>query len=134
MKTQTVRFPIENLTYELTLSELGVVCFEMVGGRSKRGSTCVYHQDPYNLFPEYPNLSDTGLLSNAMPLFRKVGEIVCSWVLTYKPPRFAFTASTTRKIKIYRWLAQKLAARLIDSYSSVEYPPGEWNFYRVITC
>lgn len=132
MKAQTARFRIENLTYELTMSRLGAVYFEMISGWSKRGSTNVYHQDPCNLFPEYPNLSDTGLLSNAMPLFRKVGEIVCTWVLAYKPPRFGFSASTERKRKIYRWLAAKLAKKF-QNYTLVEHPVGSFNFYRHVT-
>lgn len=131
MRTQTERFKIENLVYELTMTRLGAIGFEMISGWSKRGSIYVNTEDPYNLFPEYSNLSDTGLLSNAMPLFHKVGEILCRWILAYKPPMFGFSASTVRKRKIYRWLAARLA-RKIPNYTKVEFPLGTFMFYRII--
>jgi hypothetical protein len=129
MREHTETFKIENLTYELTMSRLGAVYFEMISGWSKCGSTRINHEDPYNLFPEYANLSDTGLLSNAMPLFRKVGEILCRWVRAYRPPRIAFSASTKRKSGIYRWFAAKLAQKF-QNYNMVEFPDGTFVFYR----
>jgi hypothetical protein len=126
----TREFSVDGLQYRAMMSKSGNFGFEILGGNSPKESTYNRKRDLYNLYPEIPNLEDVDLNFNALPVFRKAGEILLEWLYTKKPWRIGFSASTQRKVKIYRWFAARLAKRLSD-YSLVEYPTGVFNFYRV---
>jgi len=121
----------DGLEYQAQLTSAGAFSFHLVGGNSKKGSVWHSKRDRYNLFMDEPVYADVDLTVNAIPVFRKAGDILLSWIYSKKIPRIAFAASTTRKIKIYRWLATRLGRLLSDSYTSIEYPQGKWNFYRL---
>jgi len=119
------------LQYEASVSCSGNFSFALTGGNSRRGAAYPCNKNVYNLFPEEPIYTDVNLHQNAFPVYRKAGEILLNWLHTQKLWRIGFVASTDRKVKVYRWIAARLARRL-PRYSLIEYPAGEFNFYRVI--
>lgn len=124
-------FEHEGLEYRVMISSSGGFGFELTGGNSPKGSTFSSRKDEYNLFPECSILDDVDLVSNALPVYRKAGEILIDWFYTKRPWRVHFSASTDRKVKIYRWFANRLKQKLPDEYQIVEYPEGHFEFYRV---
>ena len=125
-------FKHEGLTYLVMISSSGGFGFELVGGNTPKGSAYDRKRANDLWYHDTPNYEDVDLLSNALPVYRKAAEILVEWFYTKRPWRVHFSASTERKVKIYRWFAARLAKRLGD-YSLVEYPTGVFNFYRVET-
>lgn len=129
--TMRAFFTHEGLRYEASMDRSGNFAFALIGGNSRRGSADPCNKNVYNLFPDEPIYSDVNLNQNAFPVYRKAGEILLNWLHAKKRWRIGFAASTERKVKVYRWLAERLSRRFPE-YSLIEYPIGEFYFYRVI--
>jgi hypothetical protein len=121
-------FEIDGLDYVVAISEAGDLAFALIGGASKKGPT--YRS--YDLFWDEPDYSDVDLLENSLKVFRKVKEILLQHLFAKRLWRLGFYATTERKTRIYRWLANRLAKELKE-YLLVEYPPGEFNFYKQVS-
>jgi hypothetical protein len=121
------RFNIERLEYGLHISKSGNICLDLIGGTTKQGSA---NRNPCDdLFWDEPYYGDIDLGINALKVLRKAKRILLGYVFNTKPGRIGFAASTERKVRIYRWMAERMAARLPD-YNLVEYPAGKFNFYK----
>ena len=121
------RFRIEGLDYRMGITRSGNVWFELVRGATKKGSAS---KNPCkDLFWDEPNFDDVDLGIDTFKVFNVVKKFLQEYVFAKSPGRIGFSASTTRKIRIYRWMAQRLARRL-NRYNLVEYPAGEFNFYK----
>jgi hypothetical protein len=93
-------FNIERLKYRLHVSKSGVVCLDLVGGTTKKGSA--YRNPSDDLFWDAPYFGDIDLGINALKVLKKVKRILLGYVFNTKPGRIGFAASTDRKVKIYR--------------------------------
>ena len=119
-------FNIEGVTYELQINDFGDISFGAVAGATKRGR--VVHQ---LLFEDMDVYDDMNILNNPMQVFRTVGNMIADWVWNKRPYRFQFISSTKRKIRIYRYLSERLLKKL-NGYFLIEYPPGTFSFYKNI--
>jgi hypothetical protein len=122
------RFNVERLEYCLRVSKSGVVCLDLVGGTTKKGSA--YRNPCDDLFWDAPYFGDIDLGINALKVLKKVKRILLAYVFNTKPGRIGFAASTDRKVKIYRWFAKRLTSQM-RNYNLVEYPAGAFNFYKL---
>ena len=121
------QFRIEGLNYRMLISRAGDIQFDLIGGMTKKGSA---NRNPCkDLFWDEPNFEDVDLGIDTFKVFNVVKQILLEFVFTQQPGRFGFSASTARKIRIYRWMAERLA-RLLGNYNKVEYPAGVFNFYK----
>jgi hypothetical protein len=121
------RFNIERLEYGLHISKSGNVCLDLMGGTTKQGSA--YRNPCEDLFWDEPYFGDIDLGINALKVLRKAKRILLGYVFNTKPGRIGFAASTDRKVRIYRWMAERMAGEWKD-YNLVEYPAGTFNFYK----
>jgi hypothetical protein len=121
------RFNIERLEYGLHISKSGNVCLDLMGGTTKQGSA--YRNPCEDLFWDEPYYGDIDLGINALKVLRKAKRILLGYVFNTKPGRIGFAASTDRKVRIYRWMAERMAGEWKD-YNLVEYPAGTFNFYK----
>lgn len=126
----TKRFSQDGLQYEVQLLSDGEFSFHLIGGASKRGTIWHPKFDRYNLWKDQLVIGDVDIVPNPLAVFRRAGEILLNWVFSRKPWYVYFSASTARKIGIYRWFSKRLEKRLPDEYHIVEYPEGCFNFYR----
>ena len=123
------RFKIEGLEYGLTINASGTVWFSLLGGMTKKGTA---NRNPCtDLFWDEPNFEDVDLGVNTFKVFSRVKHILLNYVFSVKPWRIGFSASTDRKVRVYRWMAWRLARQLMN-YNLVEYPLGEFNFYKQV--
>jgi hypothetical protein len=123
-------FEINGLKYLAMLSKSGEFGSELIGGNSRKGSTYDRKRALSDLYYHDTSvIDDVNLNSNCLPVFRKAGEILIGWLHEKKLWRVGFSASTARKVKVYRWFANRLAAKLMD-YEMVESPVGAFSFYR----
>ena len=99
-----------------------------MGGTTKKGSA--YRNPCKDLFWDEPYFEDVDLGIDALKVLKKVKQILLAYVFNTRPGRIGFAASTNRKVGIYRWLAKRLASQMLV-YNLVEYPAGEFNFYRL---
>lgn len=127
----TTTFEHQGLTYTVMISRSGGFGFALTGGNSPKGSSHFSKKNRYNLFPDDPVIDDVNLVSHALPVYRKAGDILIEWLFTKMPWRVHFEASTQRKVKVYRWMVKRLQQRLPAEYEMVEYPEGHFEFYRV---
>ena len=122
------RFSIDGLDYRMVITRSGDVWFDLVGGMTRKGSA---NRNPCkDLFWDEPNFEDVDLGTNTFKVFNVVKQILLKYVFTQQPVRFGFSASSERKIRIYRWMAERLA-RLLGNYNKVEFPAGVFNFYKL---
>ena len=130
----TREFSVDGLQYRAEMSTSGNFGFELRGGNTSRGSANDRKRALTDLwYHDTPDYDDHGgLLENPLKVFRIAGEILLEWVWAKLPARFGFSASTTRKIDVYRYLVKRLMKKLNGRYNAVEYPPGDWNFYRLV--
>ena len=120
-------FKIEGLEYGMGISESGNVWLDLLGGMTKKGSAC---RNPCKgLFWDEPCFDDVDLGINAFKVFSVVKRILLEYIFTTKPWRIGFSASTGRKVRVYRWMAVRLA-RQLKNYKLVEFPAGVFNFYK----
>ena len=119
-------FRIDGVKYRLGITPSGNVWLDLIGGATKKGSARPY---PGDLFWDVPNFKDVDLNIDTFKVFNVVKKFLLEYVFAKRPGRIGFSASTTRKIRIYRWMAQRLA-RQLNRYNLVEYPAGEFNFYK----
>ena len=122
------RFNIDSLQYFFHINQAGDIWLDLEGGVTRKGpagrSPCT------DLFWDEPNFEDIDLGINTLTVFIKVKKILLQHVFGMKPGRLGFTASSSRKISIYRWMAHRLVKQLRD-YTLVEFPEGDFNFYRL---
>ena len=122
------RFRIEGLDFRMLISRSGDIRFDLLGGMTKKGSA---NRNPCtDLFWDEPNFKDVDLGADTFKVFKAVKQILLEYVFSQQPVRFGFSASSERKIRIYRWMSARLA-RLLENYNKVEYPAGEFNFYKL---
>jgi len=114
----------DGLTYEVSITDAGVISFGAIHGATKKGRL-----QKHLLYEDEPVLTDVNLTSNPLKLFNDVGKIVIDWVWSNKPHTFSFSSSTDRKVNVYRYLAVKLLKKL-PGYTMSEYPVGTFRFYR----
>ena len=112
------------------MTSAGAFSFSLVGGNSKKGSVWCSKRDRYNLWRDTHVYTDVDLLPTALPAFKKAGDILIEWFYTKRPWRVYFSASTDRKVKIYRWFAKRLERRLPEEFQLIEFPEGQFEFYR----
>ncbi|MBE9549436.1 MAG: hypothetical protein IMF09_08545 [Proteobacteria bacterium] len=124
-------FSINGLEYSAWISLNGEFSFGLMGGASRKGAVYSPKKNCYDFWPDCHVYDDVDLNPNALPVYVKAGKILTNWIYRAKPHRFGFSASTGRKINIYRWFAKKLSARFPE-YMCSEYPEGNWSFYRVV--
>jgi hypothetical protein len=122
-------FRIEGVEYRIGITQLGNVWFELIGGMTKKGSA--YRNPCKDLFWDEPNFHDVDLGIDTLRVFNVVQKSIVEYVFTKKPVRIGFSASTDRKVRIYRWMAARLSKRL-KNYTLVEYPTGVFNFYKQV--
>ena len=123
------RFKIEGLEYAIAISKSGSVSLDLLGGVTKQGSA---HRNPCkDLFWDEPRFEDVDLGINTFKVFSVVKRVLLRYVFTKKPGRIGFSASTGRKVGVYRWMAGRLAGQL-KNYNLVEYPAGVFNFYKQV--
>ncbi len=124
---------MEGLQYRAMISKSGNFGFELIGGNTRRRSAYDRKMAATDLwYHDTPDYGDRNLLENPFKVFRLAGEILLEWVWGKRPARFGFSASTDRKISVYRYLVKRLMKKLNGRYNAVEYPPGEWNFYLLL--
>lgn len=123
-------FKINGLEYEAYLSKKGDFSFALVGGSSKKGSYLGGRANRNNLFPNDPVYDDVNLNGDALTVYKAAGDILLEWFYAVKPWRIGFSASTGRKVKIYRWFAKRLGKKLAN-YTMIEAPFGTFSFYRL---
>jgi hypothetical protein len=119
-------FKVDRLEYGLHISKSGNICLDLIGGTTKQGTA---NRNPCDLFWDEPYFGDIDLGINAMKVLRKAKRILLGYVFNTKPGRIGFAASTDRKVRIYRWMAERMAGEWKD-YNLVEYPAGTFNFYK----
>ena len=122
------RFNIDYLEYFLHINQSGDICLDLEGGVTREGSA--WRSPCTDLFWDEPNFEDVDLGINTLTVFMKVKSILLQHVFGMKPGRLGFSASTGRKIPIYRWMAHRLA-RQLRNYTLMEFPEGVFNFYRL---
>ena len=122
------RFNIDDLEYFLHINQSGDIWLDLEGGVTRKGSA--WRSPCADLFWDEPNFEDVDLGINGLTVFIKVKNILLQHVFGMKPGRLGFSASTGRKIPIYRWMAHRLA-RQLRNYTLVEFPEGAFNFYRL---
>ncbi len=122
------RFDIDRLKYCLHIDKSGNVWLDLRGGTTKKGNA--YRSPSKDLFWDEPYFEDVDLGIDALKVLKKVKQILLAYVFYTRPWRIRFVASTNRKVGIYRWLAKRLASQMLI-YNLVEYPVGEFNFYRL---
>jgi hypothetical protein len=120
-------FRIDGLKYGLYISESGSIALDLLGGATKVGSANRGPSD--DLFWDTPYFGDINLGINTLKVFNVAKQIVLKYAFTRKPWRLGFSASTDRKVTIYRWMAARLSKKL-RNYYLVEFPEGVFNFYR----
>ena len=121
------RFKIEGLEYAIAISKSGTVSLDLLGGVTKLGSA---HRSPCkDLFWDEPRFEDVDLGINTFRVFSTVKRDLLRYVFTKKPGRIGYSASTDRKVEVYRWMADRLA-RQLKNYNLVEYPAGVFSFYK----
>lgn len=134
MNSMTVRrFSINGLDYVASITKSGSFTFHLAGGSTRKGTVYHHQRDRYDLFPEERLVEDIDLNPYALPVLRKAGEILLEWMHKKNPWHIHFSASTPRKIRIYRWLAKRLVKKQLGGYQLVEYPEGVFNFYRLVS-
>lgn len=123
-------FNVGGLSYVASLDSAGDFSFRLAGGNSPKGSARNRKSAAYDLYyDDRPVHSDVDLNYYALPVLKAAGDILVDMVYADKPWRVGFCASTARKVRIYGWLAKKLAKKL-PGYRMVHYPDGCWSFYR----
>lgn len=122
------RFNIEGLQYSLHITKTGTIGLDLEGGVTRKGSA--WRNPGEDLFWDEPNFKDVDLGINTLRVLIKVKSILLQYVFGMKPGRLGFSASTARKVPIYRWVAHRLA-RQLTNYTLVEFPEGVFNFYRL---
>jgi len=121
------RFIVDQLEYGMGVSKSGNVWLDLLGGVTRKGSAC---RNPCkDLFWDEPCFEDVDLGVNTLRVFRAAGDNLLRYIFTKRPGRIGFSASTERKVNVYRWMAARLARRL-KNYNLVEYPAGMFNYYR----
>ena len=122
------RFRIEGLDYRMLISRTGDIRFDLLGGMTKKGSA---NRNPCtDLFWDEPNFEDVDLGADTFKVFKAVKQILLEYVFSQQPVRFGFSASSERKIRIYRWMSSRLA-KLLENYNKVVYPACVFNFYKL---
>jgi hypothetical protein len=120
-------FKVERLEYGMHISKSGDICLDLIGGTTKQGTA---DRNPCDdLFWDEPYYGDIDLGINTLKVLRKAKRILLRYVFSTKPGRIGFAASTERKVRIYRWIAERMVGE-IQNYNLVEYPVGKFNFYR----
>lgn len=114
-------FEIDHKVFQVDIDKSGQITFEPV---------VKPNYDKNDLFWDDGKHDDFGTLKNAMPVFKKVIDIVIDHIYTKKPVHVYFSASTDRKKKIYGWFVKKIEMRLKKDYFLSEYPDGVYNFYK----
>ena len=120
-------FRIDGLRYALHISGNGEIALELLGGATRKGSA---NRSCRDLFWGTPNFDDVDLGADALKLVRVVSGLLLDYAFRERPWRMGFSASTGRKVPIYRWLAARFARKL-TGYNLVEFPEGVFNFYRL---
>ena len=120
-------FENDGLRYLVSISESGELGFALIGGQSKKGSAM--RRPSEDLFWDEPRFDDADLNRDALAVYRKVQNLSLDYVFSNKPWALHFAATTKRKIKVYRWMANRISKKLTD-YNLIEYPPGTFSFYR----
>ena len=121
------KFRVEGAEYRMGITRSGDVWFELTGGMTKKGSA--WRNPCKDLFWDEPNFEDVNLGIDTFKVFNVVKKFLLEHIFTKRPWRVGFSASTTRKIRIYRWMAERLA-RQLENYNLVEHPIGFFNFYK----
>jgi len=103
-----------------------MVSFGLIGGATNKGS--IY--EPFDLFNDEPEFSDVDLVPNALPVLVQFKQVLMEYVWSRRPWMFGFTASTERKVPIYRWIAKRLSIEL-PTYTFTEYPMGNFLLHKV---
>lgn len=122
------KFEIDKLEYGLGISQSGNVWLDLLGGATKKG--LAYRSPCKDLFWDEPWFDDVDLGVNTFKVFRVAADILLQHIFSKRPWRIGFSASTERKVKVYRWMVARLLGR-IPNYNLVEYPEGVFNFYRL---
>ena len=103
------------------------ISFGLVGGFTSKGNAI----DPHDLFWDEPKFSDVNLMGNGLSVLLRFRQILISYIHENKPWMLKFTASTSRRISIYRWMVQR-ALKQLPAYKLIEYPPGQFFVYRAV--
>ncbi len=127
-KKHIKEFSNDGLNYLATLDIAGDFSFELRSGSTPKGPSHI--TDYKDLYDDYSDYGDLDLNRTAMAVYNKAGKILIEWIKTYRPWKITFSATTSRKIRIYRWFADRLTGR-IDGYSMAEYPAGVFSFYLI---
>ena len=122
------KFRVEGAEYRMGITRSGDVWFELTGGMTKKGSA--WRNPCKDLFWDEPNFEDVNLGIDTLKVINVVKKVLLESIFTKRPGRVGFSASTSRKVRIYRWMAERLA-RLLENYNKVEYPAGVFNFYKL---
>ena len=124
------KFNIDRLEYCLHISKSGNICLDLIHGTTKKGRAKSRRTLEEQLWPDLPYFGDIDLGVDTFKVLKKVKRILLEYVFNTRPGRIGFTASTDRKVNIYRWFAKRLAVQM-RNYNLVEYPAGEFNFYKL---
>ena len=121
------RFKIDLLDYLLTVSDMGEVRLELLGGVTRKGRAG--RTPAESLFWDDPVYEDVDLGVDTFRVLGAVKEFLLEHVYSTRPWQLFFAASSVRKVPIYRWLALRLD-RVLGGYILVEEPGGVFSFYR----
>lgn len=92
------KFYVDNLLYEVSITESSVISFRLVSGLTKT-NTFKYRNNLFN--DDNDSYLDLNISSSPFQVFNKVKDIVVSWIKGNSPEQFSFSSSTDRKSKIY---------------------------------
>ena len=123
------QFKLEGITYEVTIDHFGGIAFAALYGANRRGFVDTSGGSPFD-DDHAPVMGDMNITQNPLAILNKVGKIVVEWVNANRPYKFGFSAITKRKVKVYRYLVNRLMRKLKSEYTFVEYPEGCFRFYK----
>jgi len=123
------KFTVQGLKYELRIDVRGEISLTLVGGCTRKGTAA--HPNINDLFRREPRVDDVDLVSNGFSVLMRAKELILAHVYQFRPWYLSITATTKRKIAVYRWIIEK-TLRSIDGYHVVEAPTGTFSFYKLI--